>query len=60
MKPVELFLHWNQQVTSCPSPQRLIEYIPAQKPILVVATDQVPIIIIECNITDNIIKVINA
>ena len=68
MKLVEIFQHWNQQVTSCLSPQCLVGQIQVQKPILVVATDQMPdrirvessIISIDSNITDNIIrKVIN-
>ena len=39
MKPVEFSLHWNQQATSCPSPQSPLDQIQVQEPILVVATD---------------------
>ena len=41
-KLVEFFWHWNQQVTSCPSPQCLANQIQVQKRILIVATDQIP------------------
>ena len=41
-KLVEFFQHWSQQATSCPSPQFLIDQIQVQKPILFVATDQIP------------------
>ena len=37
-----LFQQGNQQATTCPSPQCLIDQIQVQKPILVVATDQMP------------------
>ena len=40
MKPVEFSQHWNQEATSYPSPQCLIDLIQVQKPILAVATDQ--------------------
>ena len=42
MKLTEFFQHRNQQATSCPSPQCLVDQIQVQKPILVVATDQMP------------------
>ena len=42
MKQVEIFKHWNQQATSCSGPQCLVDQIQVQKPILVVATDQMP------------------
>ena len=42
MKPVDFFQHWNQQATSCPSPQCLIDQNQVEKPIQVVATDQMP------------------
>ena len=42
MKPAEFSEHWNQQATSYPSPQHLIDQIQVQKPIEVVATDQMP------------------
>ena len=42
MKLVEFFQHWNQQATSCPSLQCLIGQTQVQKPILVVATEQIP------------------
>ena len=38
----EFFQHWNQQATSYPSPQCLVDQIQVQKPILVVTTDQTP------------------
>ena len=59
MKLVEFFQHWNEQATSCPSLECQIQ---VQKPILVVATDQMitfrveSSISIDSNITDNIIK----
>ena len=63
MTPVEFFQHWNQQTTSCPSPQCLVDKIQVQKPIQVVATNQrhdhtleSSIISIDTNITDNIIR----
>ena len=37
---VEFFQHGNQQATSCPNPQCLVGQIQVQKPVLVVATDQ--------------------
>ena len=37
-----VFPDWNQQATSCLSPQCLIDQIKVQKPILVVVTDQMP------------------
>ena len=42
MKPVDFLQHWNQQATFCPSPQCLVDQSQVQKPILVVATDQMP------------------
>ena len=62
MKPAEFFQHWNQQVTSCTTPQCLINQIQVQKPIKFVATNQMPItfrvasciINIDSNITDTI------
>ena len=40
MKPAEFFQYWNQQATFYPSPQWLLDQIQVQKPIQVVATDQ--------------------
>ena len=40
MKPFEFFQHLNQQATSCPSPQCLVDQVQVWNPILVVATDQ--------------------
>ena len=40
MKPAEFFQQWNQQVPYCP--QYLTDQIQVQKPILVVATNQMP------------------
>ena len=68
MKPAEFSQHWNQQATSYPSSQCLIDQIQVQKPIQIVATDQISItlriessiISTDSNITDNITrKVIN-
>ena len=42
MKQVDVFKHWIQQATSCPSLQCLVDLIQVQKPILVVATEQAP------------------
>ena len=42
MKLVEFFQHWNQQATSGPSPQCLLDQIKIQKPILDIATGQMP------------------
>ena len=42
MKPAEFSEHWTQQATSYLSPQCPIDQIQAQKPIEVVATDQMP------------------
>ena len=42
MKPAEFSQRWNQQATSYPSPQCLVDQIQVQKPIQVVATDQMP------------------
>ena len=42
MNLVEFFRHGNQQATSCPSLQCLVVQIQVQKPILVVATDEMP------------------
>ena len=42
MKPAEFSQLWNQQSTSYPSPQCLIDQIQVQKPIQVVVTDQMP------------------
>ena len=42
MKPVEYIQHWNQQATSCASPQYLMDQIQVQKPIPVAATDHMP------------------
>ena len=42
MKPVKFFQYWNQQATFCSCPQCLVDQIQIQKPILVVATDQMP------------------
>ena len=42
MKPVESSQHWNPQVTSWPSPKCLVDLIQVQKPVQVVATDQMP------------------
>ena len=36
------FQHWNQQATSCPGVQGLVEQIQVQKPILVAVTYQMP------------------
>ena len=41
-KPAEFFQHGNQQPTYCPSPPCLVDQIQIQKPILIVATDQMP------------------
>ena len=63
MKPAEFSQHCNQQAISYPSLQCLIDQIQVQKPIQVVATDQMPDHIRKqgsINITDNIVrKVIN-
>ena len=42
MNPAEFFQHWNQQAASYPSPQYFVNQIQVKKPILVVATDQMP------------------
>ena len=42
MKPVEFSQHLNEQATSSPIPQCLIDQIQVQKPIQGVATDQMP------------------
>ena len=42
MKLVEFFQHGNQQATSCPSPQGLLDQIQVQMPILVIDKDQIP------------------
>ena len=42
MKPAEFFQQWNQQAPYCPNPQSLADQIQVQKPILVVATNQMP------------------
>ena len=42
MKPAEFFQHWNQQATSCPNPQCLVDQIQVQKSIIVVFTDWMP------------------
>ena len=42
IKTVGFFQHWNQQATSCPTTQCLVDQIQAQKQILVVVTDQMP------------------
>ena len=39
-KAVEFFQPWNWQATSCPGQQCLFDHIEIQKPIRVVATDQ--------------------
>ena len=41
-KPVEFFQHSNQQGTSCLNPQCLTNQIQVQKPVLVIAVDQMP------------------
>ena len=43
MKPVEFSQPLNQQASFCPSPQCLVDQIQVQKPIQVVATDQIPV-----------------
>ena len=40
MKPAEFSQHWNQQATSYPSPWCLLDQIQGQKPIQIVATDE--------------------
>ena len=42
MKPAAFSQHWNQQATFYPSPQHLVDQILVQKPIQVVAIDQMP------------------
>ena len=42
MKPGEFSQHWNQQATTYPSAQCLVDQIQVQKPIQVVTTDQMP------------------
>ena len=42
MKPVEFSEQWNQLATSSANPQCLIDQIQVQKPIQVIATDQMP------------------
>ena len=44
MNPVEIFQHWKQHAISSPSPPCLLDQIQVQKPILVVATDQIYLI----------------
>ena len=39
-KSIEILQHWNQQDTSCPSPQYLVDQIQVQKPILAFVADQ--------------------
>ena len=62
MKPVAFSQHWNQQATTYPSPQYLVDQIQVQKPIQVIATDQMQIriessiISIDSNMTDNIFR----
>ena len=38
----DFFQHWNQQATSCPIPQCLVDQIQIQTPILIIATNQMP------------------
>ena len=65
MKQVEFFQHWNQQVTTCPSPQFLKDQIQVQQQSLVNAIDEMilwvnsSIVSIDRNVADNIRKVIN-
>ena len=42
MKPADFSQHWNQQATSHPSWQSLVDQIQIQKSTQVVATDQMP------------------
>ena len=42
MKPAEFFQYLNQQPTSCPNQQCLINQTQVKKPIQVVAKDQMP------------------
>ena len=42
MKLNEFFQYWNQQATSCPSQQSLVDQIQVQKPVLVIVTGQMP------------------
>ena len=42
MKPAEFSQYWNQQATTYPSAQCLVDQIQVQKPIQVVTTDQMP------------------
>ena len=64
IKQVEFFQHWNQQVTTCPSPQFLKDQIQVQQQSLVNAIDEMmlwvkSIVSIDRNVADNIRKVIN-